>query len=89
MNVGRAPGDCAKLPELCQLAKEDLALQNLSEESQKVLKDGVLAMRDVKKVGAHPSNKACALDYRSEVRELNDRVSSSLNFSLLYFAISD
>ena len=89
VNVGRAQGDCAKLPELRQLVKEDLALQNLSEESQKVLKDGVLAMRDVKKVGTRPSNKACALDYRSEVRELNDRVSSSLDFSLLYFAISD
>jgi hypothetical protein len=42
VNADRALGDCAKLPELRQLVKEDLALQNLSEETEKLLKDDVL-----------------------------------------------
>lgn len=78
VNADRTPGGCAKLSELRHLVKEDLALQNLSEEAEKLLKDGVLAMRDVKKIGARPSNKACSLDYRAEVQDLNDRVSTSV-----------
>ena len=81
VNADRAPGDYAKLSELRQLVKEDPALQNLSEETEKLLKDDVVTMRDLKKTGARPSNKACSLDYRGEVRELNDRVSSSIVFS--------
>lgn len=76
VNADRAPGNCAKLSELRLLVKDDPALNNLSEDSMKLLKDGLLASRDVKKTGARPSNKACSLDYRAEVRELNDRVSS-------------
>ena len=60
--------------------KEDLALHNLSNEAEKLLKDGVLALRDLKKTGARPSNKACSLDYRAEVSELNDKVSSYITF---------
>ena len=83
VNADRALGDCTKLSELHQLVKENPALQNLSEESIKLLKDDVLMMRDVKKTGAHPSNKACSLDYRTEVRGLNDKVSSSIISSVL------
>jgi hypothetical protein len=78
VNEGRAPGDCAKLPELRRLVREDTSLQNLSEEAEKLLRDDVVALRDLKKIGARPSNKACAMDYRTEVRNLNDRVSTSI-----------
>lgn len=44
VNADCALGDCTKLSELCQLVKEDPALQNLSEESIKLLKDDVLMM---------------------------------------------
>ena len=63
VNEGCAQGNCTKLPELRQLMKEDPALQNLSEEAKKMLKDDLLMMRDLKKTGAHPANKGCALDY--------------------------
>ena len=80
VNADRAQGDCAKLPELCQLVKEDLALHNLSDEAEKLLKDGVLALQDLKKTGARPSNKACSLDYHAKVSELNNKVSSYITF---------
>ena len=75
-------GDCVKLSELRQLVKGDLAFQNLSEEAEKLLKDDVLAMQDVKKTGACPSNKVCSFDYRAEVHEFNEKVSISCLFLL-------
>ena len=44
VNEGHAQGNCTKLPELRRLMKEDLALQNISEEAEKMLKDDLLAM---------------------------------------------
>ena len=78
INADRASGDCIKLPELRRLVREDPALQNLSKEAEKALKDSVVELRDLKKTGARPLNKACAVDYRTEVRDLNDQVSTSI-----------
>ena len=82
VNEGCAQGNCAKLLELHWLVKEDPALQNLSEEAEEMLKDDLLTMQDLKKTGVHPTNKGCALDYRAEICELNDTVSSLLAHSL-------
>ena len=82
VNTGQAPGDCVKLSEIRRLVKEDPALQNLSEEGEAILKNSVTALRDLRKIGAHPSNKASAVDYRNEVRDLNDRVSLCSKFHL-------
>lgn len=78
VNADRAPGDGIKLPELYRLVREDPALQNLSKETEKLLRDTVVDLRDLKKTGAHPLNKAYAVDYRAEVRDLNDRVTTSI-----------
>ena len=83
VNEGRAQGNCAKLPELRWLVKEDLALQNLSEETEEMLKDDLLMMQDLKKTGACPTNKGCALDYQAEICELNDTVSPSVIYLLI------
>jgi len=73
VNEGRAPGDCAKISEIHQLVKEDTDLQNLLKEDKQILKNPVTKLWDLKKNGACPSNKASAMDYRTEVKDLNDR----------------
>jgi len=75
VNAGRLRGDCAKLPEIRRLVMEDTDLQNLTEEGENTLKMAVTMQRDLKKIGARPSNKSSAMDYRAEVRDINDRVS--------------
>lgn len=75
VNTGWALGDCAKLSEIHQLVKEDPDLQNLSKEDERILKNLVASLRELKKNGAHPSNKASAVDYHTEVKDLNDCVS--------------
>jgi hypothetical protein len=53
------------------MVKADPALQNLSEEDTKILLDGTQAWRDEKRVGARPSNKSVAQDYRHAVKSIN------------------
>ena len=83
VNEGRAQSNCAKLLELRWLMREDPALQNLSEEAEEMLKDDLLVMQDLKKTGACPTNKGCALDYQAEIHELNDTVSPSVIYLLI------
>ena len=54
VNEGHAQGNCAKLPELRQLVKEDPALQNLSEEAEEMPKDDLLTMQDLKEDWSPP-----------------------------------
>jgi hypothetical protein len=75
VNEGQAPGDCAKISEIRQLVKEDPVLQNLSEKDQQMLKNLVTELWELKKNGACPSNKASAIDYHTEIKDLNDHVS--------------
>lgn len=53
------------------MVKEDPVLQNLSEEGAKILIDGTQAWREERRVGARPSNKSAAQDYRHAVKSIN------------------
>lgn len=53
------------------MVKADPLLQNLSEEQTRILLDGTQAWRDERKVGARPSNKSVAQDYRHAVKSIN------------------
>jgi hypothetical protein len=69
------PGSKHKLSELRDMVRADPALQNLSEEDTKILLDGTQAWRDERRVGARPSNKSVAQDYRHAVKSINADVS--------------
>ena len=73
----RSVGDRVKLAELCQMVKEDPAMQDLSKEEEDELREEVVAVREQKKLGACPTNQSAAQDYRSQLEALNDQVSSS------------
>ena len=64
-------GSKYKLAELRAMVKADPALQNLSEEDTKILLDGTQAWHDKRRVGARPSNKSVAQDYRHAVKSIN------------------
>jgi hypothetical protein len=87
VNESCTPKDCVKLLELRRLVREDPAFQNLSKEAEKLLMDNVVKLQDLKKIRAHPSNKAFALDDRTEVHDLNDHVSTSIASSFLNFDV--
>ena len=58
------------------MVKEDSAMQDLTEEQEKELRDEVIAIREQKKLGARPTNHAASQDYRCQLEALNDQVSS-------------
>lgn len=64
------------------MVKADPLLQNLSEEQTRILLDGTQAWRDERKVGARPSNKSVAQDYRHAVKSIN------IDVICLFFFIS-
>ena len=59
------------------MVKEDPAMQDLSKEEEDELQEEVVAVREQKKLRAHPTNQSAAQDYRSQLEALNDQVSSS------------
>jgi hypothetical protein len=67
-------GERIKLPELRQLIDNDPAYQNLTTEEEDQLKQEVLNHREKKKVGARPTNKSAAQDYRAQVTQMNNEV---------------
>jgi hypothetical protein len=69
-------GDRVKLSELRQMVRDDPALQDLTEEQENELREDVMAVREQRKLGARPTNKSAAQDYRNQVDSLNDQVSS-------------
>ena len=68
-------GDRVRLPEIRAMVREDPNFQNLTKEQEQEMKDEVMALRQEKKVGAHPTNQSAALDYRRNLTFLNDEVS--------------
>jgi hypothetical protein len=80
-------GSKHKLSELRAMVKADPALQNLSEEATKILIDGTQAHRDEKRVGARPSNKSAAQDYRHAVKSINMDVSYFIFYNSIAFLI--
>jgi len=69
------------------MVRADPALQNLSEEDTKILIDGTQAWRDERRVGARPSNKSVAQDYRHAVRSINMDVSCFVFYTFIAFLI--
>lgn len=67
-------GSKHKLSEIRAMVRDDPLLQNLSEEGKKILLDGTQAWREEKRVGARPSNKSVAQDYRHAVESINKDV---------------
>jgi len=67
-------GERVKLKELRQLIKDDPAYQNLTTEEEDKMKHEVLEHREQKKVGARPTNKSAAQDYRVQLIQMNKEV---------------
>lgn len=67
-------GEKIKLANLRQLVKDDTAYQNLSVEAEEKMKMDVLELREQKKIGARPTNKSSAQDYRAQMMKMNDEV---------------
>jgi hypothetical protein len=60
--------------ELRNLIADDPAYQNLTTELEVEMKQAVLDNRELKKVGARPTNRSTAQDYRSQMTHMNDEV---------------
>ena len=67
-------GERVKVAELRNLIAEDPAFQNLSTELEEEMKQAVLDHRELKKVGACPTNKSAAQDYRGQLTQMNFEV---------------
>ncbi|KAF8798805.1 hypothetical protein BYT27DRAFT_7343194 [Phlegmacium glaucopus] len=76
VNSDRALGDRVKLPELRMMVKDDPTYQNLSKEEEEELRNEVLAIREQKKLGARPSNRSAAQDYRCQVDSINKDITA-------------
>ena len=76
-------GERIKVKELRQLVCDDPAYQNLTMEEEDKMKQDVLELREQKKVGARPTNKSAAQDYRAQMTQMNNEARCSL-ISLFY-----
>jgi predicted secreted protein len=65
-------GNRIKVAELRQLITDDPSYQNLTTEEEDKMKQDTLEYREQKKVGARPSNKSAAQDYRAQLTRMND-----------------
>jgi hypothetical protein len=65
-------GDRIKVAELRQLVRDDPSYQNLTTEEEDKMKQDTLEFREQKKVGARPSNKSAAQDYRAQLTQMNN-----------------
>ena len=65
-------GERIKATELRHLIEHDPAYQNLTMEEEFQMKQDVLEYREQKKVGARPTNKSAAQDYRAQVTQMNN-----------------
>ena len=71
-------GERIKIKELHQLVCDDPAYQNLTMEEEDEMKQDVLELHEQKKVGARPTNKSAAQDYRTEMTQMNNEARCSL-----------
>ena len=78
LNKGREIGDRLRINELRLLVKDDPKLQNLSKAEEKELQEELLASREEKRLGARPSNRSAAQDYRRHIAQINDDVSKTV-----------
>ena len=83
-------GEKIKLADLRQLIKDDTAYDNLTVEEEDRMKKDLLELRVQRKIGARPSNKSAAQDYRAQMTNMNSEVcfhSSFLSLSLTLLLI--
>jgi hypothetical protein len=71
-------GSKIKRPELRQLVADDPAFQNLTKEEEDQLKMDVLELRERRRIGARPTNKSSAQDYRAMMVQMNNEARSPL-----------
>jgi hypothetical protein len=71
-------GSKIKGPELRQLVADDPAFQNLTKEEEDQLKMDVLELRERRRIGARPTNKSSAQDYRAMMVQMNNEARSPL-----------
>jgi len=64
-------GNKIKGAELRQMIEDDPAYQNLTMEEEDQMKMDVLELRERKKIGARPTNKSAAQDYRAQMVQMN------------------
>jgi hypothetical protein len=76
-------GERIKMAELQNLIDEDPAYQNISTELEDEMKQVVLEHRELKKVGARPSIKSAAQDYRAQMTRMNTEVCGHFTFTCL------
>lgn len=65
-------GERIKVAELRLLIRDDPAYQNLTTEEENKMKQDTLEFRELKKVGARPTNKSAAQDYRAQLTQMNN-----------------
>jgi CHASE3 domain sensor protein len=65
-------GDRIKVAELRQLVRDDPSYQNLTTEEENKMKQDTLELRELRKVGARPTNKSAAQDYRAQLTQMNN-----------------
>jgi len=65
-------GDRVKVAELRQLVRDDPSYQNLTTEEENKMKQDTLEFRELRKVGARPTNKSAAQDYRAQLTQMNN-----------------
>ena len=68
-------GERIKVAELRNLIAEDPAYQNISTELEDEMKQVVLELCELNKVGACPTNKLAAQDYHVQMVQMNTEVS--------------
>ena len=54
--------------------KDDPNFKDLSKAQETELQEELLASRDLKRLGARPSNRSAAQDYRRQLKQLNNEV---------------
>lgn len=84
----RDTGNRYRMKDIRQMVKDDPAYQNLSRTEEDKLKGELIASREEKKLGARPTNRSAAQDYRRQLESLNDQVSKYLD-CLLILTFSD
>ena len=69
-------GERVKVAELRNLIADDPAYHNLTTDQEDEMKQVVLEHRELMKVGARPTNRSAAQDYRSHMTQMNSEVCS-------------
>lgn len=68
--------------------KDDPDFQNLTKAQETEMREELLASRDLKRLGARPSNRSAAQDYRRQLEQLNNEVCKTVvvivDINLLY-----